>query len=735
MNHENIALFESEFSQIHLNHRNNLDKKISPTRRKKILYPQHLYPMVRNDTGGRQISKELSPAPMTDLNSSKPDMSRTPVTPNRITSTPNSDTQNKPTNLTSSKNPFRSNRTMSYPVPDKISKKADGQFSFMRETSSSLQKKQVLTPINDKRTTSGKSPSMGLSSTKKRLEYSRQLSQRSKRHISNSGINKSNHDASDFESVQAGKYKLSLESSPDEYYQLNTDDIVIDESPSKPRRHVTQPLPKTDNVFTRLYPKSLKQPTAKLPAPKQNKETQLLKAMHRLKIDSVSQLHQSLYIKNPQLFQEDTLEEQTETPYDIQESDLDGLNMYEKGEIVRKKEIYYIPKRPLRQITVNSQENNFGFDDNKGNYIIIPQDHINYRYEIVSVLGTGSFGNVVMAKDHKTHQLVAVKIVNNHVNWSLQQSINEIKLLKNLQDKQKTLENSNIISILDNFNFRSHMCIITELLSINLYSMLELTNFQGFGYDLLQYITRQILTGLQFIHDSNIIHCDIKPENIMIKLPPSPKHNWFIVKIIDFGSSCFVNDTSFTYIQSRYYRAPEVLLGTSYDQKIDIWSLGCLVVELFTGVPLLPGKNEYDQLGLTVELFGIPKTQTILKLRNKLTKKTNQVLIASNDTVVVPLPSILDKSLKRTLIYKVFDHNGKINLSALSQYYNDTNVTSVNKSFKISSKSLEGQIGLHRFNLKPEEKERFLQFLFYIFVWDPSERRTTHDLLNTPFLE
>lgn len=732
MNHDNIALFESKFSQIHLNHRNNLDKKISPTRRKKVLYPPHLYP-VRRDTG-RQISKELSPAPVANLNSNKYDMSRAPVTPKRTTSATNSDTQNKQTNLLSSKNPFRSDRTVSYPVPDKISKKSDGQFSFMRETSSSLQKKQVLTPVNEKRTTSGRSSSVGLSSTKKRLEYSRQLSQRSKRHISNSLINKSNHDFSDFENSHTGKYRLSLESSPEEYYQLNTDDIVIDESPSKPRRRVTQPLPKTDNVFDRLYPKSLKHPTAKLPTTKPNKETQTLKSIPRLKIESISQLHQYLYIKNPQLFRDDTLEEQLQAPYDIQESDLDGLSMYEKGELARKKEIYYVPKRPLRQIAVNSQENNFGFDDNKGNYIIIPEDHINYRYEIISVLGTGSFGNVVMANDHKTNRLVAVKIINNHVNWSLQQSINEIKLLKNLQDRQKTLQNSNIISILDNFNFRSHMCIITELLSTNLYSMLELTNFQGFGYDLLRYITKQILTGLQFIHDANIIHCDIKPENIMIKLPPSPNHNWFQIKIIDFGSSCFVNETSFTYIQSRYYRAPEVLLGTSYDQKIDIWSLGCLVVELFTGVPLLPGKNEYDQLGLVVELFGVPKPQTILKLRNKLTKKTNQVLIASNDTVV-PLPSILDKNLKRTLIYKVFDHNGKINLTALSQYYNDSNAASVNKFFKISSKTLEGQIGLHRFNLKPEEKERFLEFLLYIFVWDPSERRNTHDLLNTSFLE
>ena len=94
-------------------------------------------------------------------------------------------------------------------------------------------------------------------------------------------------------------------------------------------------------------------------------------------------------------------------------------------------------KRDLLHIktatSANSSEftgKQFWFDDNKGNYIIIPEDHINYRYEIISVLGTGSFGNVVMANDHKTNRLVAVKIINNHVNWSLQQSINEIKLLK-----------------------------------------------------------------------------------------------------------------------------------------------------------------------------------------------------------------------------------------------------------------------------------------------------------------
>ena len=63
------------------------------------------------------------------------------------------------------------------------------------------------------------------------------------------------------------------------------------------------------------------------------------------------------------------------------------------------------------------------------------------------------------------------------------------------------------------------------------------------------------------------------------------------IKIIDFGSSCFGNETIYTYIQSRYYRAPEITLGINYDQNIDIWSTGCILAELYTGVPVFPGEN------------------------------------------------------------------------------------------------------------------------------------------------
>lgn len=94
----------------------------------------------------------------------------------------------------------------------------------------------------------------------------------------------------------------------------------------------------------------------------------------------------------------------------------------------------------------------------------------------------------------------------------------------------------------------------------------------------LQSITIQCLEALQYLHNLGLIHCDLKPENILVK-----SYSRCEVKVIDLGSSCFETDHLCSYVQSRSYRAPEVILGLSYDKKIDIWSLGCILAELCTG--------------------------------------------------------------------------------------------------------------------------------------------------------
>ncbi|VEL37572.1 unnamed protein product [Protopolystoma xenopodis] len=78
--------------------------------------------------------------------------------------------------------------------------------------------------------------------------------------------------------------------------------------------------------------------------------------------------------------------------------------------------------------------------------------------------------------------------------------------------------------------------------------------------------------------DNNIIHCDLKPENVLLRRPGRSG-----IKVIDFGSSCYTDQRTYTYIQSRFYRAPEVILGGRYCTAIDMWSLGCILAELITG--------------------------------------------------------------------------------------------------------------------------------------------------------
>lgn len=110
-----------------------------------------------------------------------------------------------------------------------------------------------------------------------------------------------------------------------------------------------------------------------------------------------------------------------------------------------------------------------------------------------------------------------------------------------------------------------------------------------------------MLLSLKFLRGHSIIHCDLKPENVLLK--PKSKTE---IKLIDFGSSCFENERIYTYIQSRFYRAPEIMLGIPYKTAIDIWSFGCILAELCTGFPIFPGESEPEQMALIMEIIGLP---------------------------------------------------------------------------------------------------------------------------------
>ncbi|KAJ8398853.1 hypothetical protein AAFF_G00417610 [Aldrovandia affinis] len=273
------------------------------------------------------------------------------------------------------------------------------------------------------------------------------------------------------------------------------------------------------------------------------------------------------------------------TPEQAMKQHMSKLTAFEHHEIFNYPEVYFTGPNAKKRLGVVGGTSNAGYDDDQGSYIQVPHDHISYRYEVLKVIGKGSFGQVVKAYDHKTLQHVALKMVRNEKRFH-RQAAEEIRILEHLRKQDKDA-GMNVVHMLENFSFRNHICMTFELLSMNLYELIKKNKFQGFSLPLVRKFAHSILQCLEMLHKSRIIHCDLKPENILLK-----QQGRSGIKVIDFGSSCYEHQRVYTYIQSRFYRAPEVILGGRYGMPIDMWSLGCILAELLTGYPLLPGEDE-----------------------------------------------------------------------------------------------------------------------------------------------
>ncbi|KAL3786974.1 hypothetical protein HJC23_005485 [Cyclotella cryptica] len=243
---------------------------------------------------------------------------------------------------------------------------------------------------------------------------------------------------------------------------------------------------------------------------------------------------------------------------------------------------------------------NNGWDDDNFDYILTPNETIQNRYVLQKRIGKGSFGQVVQALDKKTNKEVAIKIIKSKKPF-LMQARTEIELLTLLNDNDRE-DQHNIVRLLTHFMHRNHQCLVFEMLSLNLYELLKNTHFAGVSLNLIRKFAKQILKALSYLSrpDIDVIHCDLKPENILLR---HPKRSG--IKVIDFGSSCNSSRRMYSYIQSRFYRSPEVMLGLPYSVAIDMWSLGCILVEMHTGEPLFSGTDQFDQMQKIVSILGM----------------------------------------------------------------------------------------------------------------------------------
>lgn len=275
-------------------------------------------------------------------------------------------------------------------------------------------------------------------------------------------------------------------------------------------------------------------------------------------------------------------------------------------------------------LTIPSEVCKNGSDNMEGNLVVYEDDIIffrNERYKVISYLGKGSYGQVFKCMELATKKFFAIKISKGDLLFS-RPSIKEASFLY----KFNSINDSSIVRIKNDFDFKGHHCLVLELLSYNLFDFIKMNGFTGISHKNFKKIIRQCLRSLSILHSQQIIHSDIKPENILLV------NENFDVKIIDLGASLYSNDKirGDFYIQSRYYRAPEVLKKQHFSTMIDIWSLGCVLYELFMGKPLFPGENNTDQLERICYFFN----NNIIRTRmtdspsineEKMEKKTNDL--------------------------------------------------------------------------------------------------------------
>uniref|UniRef100_A0AAV2L372 non-specific serine/threonine protein kinase n=1 Tax=Knipowitschia caucasica TaxID=637954 RepID=A0AAV2L372_KNICA len=222
-------------------------------------------------------------------------------------------------------------------------------------------------------------------------------------------------------------------------------------------------------------------------------------------------------------------------------------------------------------------------------------------YEVLEFLGRGTFGQVVKCWKRGTNEVVAVKILKNHPSYARQGQI-EVEILARLSNENA--DEHNIVRALECFQHRSHTCLVFEMLEQNLYDFLKQNKFSPLPLRIIRPILLQVATALKKLKCLGLIHADLKPENIMLV---DPSRQPYRVKVIDFGSASHVSKAvCSTYLQSRYYRAPEIILGLPFCEAIDMWSLGCVIAELFLGWPLYPGALEYDQIRYISQTQGLP---------------------------------------------------------------------------------------------------------------------------------
>ncbi|AQK96365.1 putative protein kinase superfamily protein [Zea mays] len=257
-------------------------------------------------------------------------------------------------------------------------------------------------------------------------------------------------------------------------------------------------------------------------------------------------------------------------------------------------------------------------DDRDGHFVFDLGENLTRRYKILSKMGEGTFGRVLECWDRETHEYVAIKVVRS-IRKYRDAAMIEIDVLNRLAENEKY--RSLCVQIQRWFDYRNHICIVFEKLGPSLYDFLKRNRYQPFPVELVREFGRQLLESVAYMHELRLIHTDLKPENILlvsseyIKVPSTKKNSQgemhfkclpksSAIKLIDFGSTAFDNRNHNSIVSTRHYRAPEIILGLGWSFPCDIWSVGCILVELCSGEALFQTHENLEHLAMMERVLG-----------------------------------------------------------------------------------------------------------------------------------
>uniref|UniRef100_A0A8C8F0Y3 Serine/threonine-protein kinase PRP4 homolog n=1 Tax=Oncorhynchus tshawytscha TaxID=74940 RepID=A0A8C8F0Y3_ONCTS len=246
--------------------------------------------------------------------------------------------------------------------------------------------------------------------------------------------------------------------------------------------------------------------------------------------------------------------------------------------------------------------------DAEGYYRLNIGEILDKRYSVYGYTGQGVFSNVIRARDlaRASHE-VAIKIIRN--NELMQKTgLKELEFLKKLNNADLD-DKFHCLRLFRHFYHKQHLCLVFEPLSMNLREVLKKYGKDvGLHIKAVRSYSQQLFLALKLLKRCNILHADIKPDNILVNESKT------ILKLCDFGSASHVAENDITpYLVSRFYRAPEIIIGKPYDYGIDMWSVGCTLYELYTGKILFPGKTNNHMIKLAMDIKG--------KMPNKMIRK------------------------------------------------------------------------------------------------------------------